>query len=113
MARYAWLVTKDHINHDEQWNREGTMGPRSITPEQRQMLEAGHGSLWKTWDDDDILYYEGRIVGDFDGHEPLDDFAKPDAGAVKIKVEDNDTLPPVADTDAARGPQDSQSGVDP
>ena len=39
--------------------------------------------------------------------EDLDDEDLDDAG------DDNDTLPPVADTDAARGPQDSQSGVDP
>ncbi len=41
---------------------------------------------WSAYTDDDECLYEGMLYGDYDGFEPLDDFAMPDAGCVKIKV---------------------------
>jgi hypothetical protein len=37
------------------------------------------------FDDDNILYYEGRILGNYRGFEPLDDYGMPNAGCTKIK----------------------------
>ena len=50
------------------------MGPRSITPAQIERLERGEGITFKMRDDDKELVYTGKIIGDFDGFEPLDDF---------------------------------------
>ena len=36
-------------------------------------------------DDDRNLYYKGRISGDYDGFEPLDDYGMPNAGATIIQ----------------------------
>jgi len=36
------------------------------------------------FDDDMNLYYEGKIIGDYDGFEPLDDFGMPNARCTSI-----------------------------
>jgi hypothetical protein len=77
---YAWIITKDKINSDD----VGTTGPASINIELEKSLKAGTGTEFKMFDDDQTLYYEGLIVGDYTGFEPLDDFGMPNAGCTEI-----------------------------
>ena len=89
MSRYGWIITRDLLEtEDSRYNRVGTTGPHDLTNEQEPDLQDGAGDRFKMYDSDDELYYEGRIVGDYDGFEPLDDFGRPDAGAVTIKYQD-------------------------
>lgn len=48
-------------------------------------LKAGEGQRFRMYDDDGELYYDGRIVGDYDGFEPLDDFGMPNVGCTNIR----------------------------
>ena len=69
-------------------SRVGTFGPFGITEEQQKLLKAGKGTQFKMYDDDHILVYTGRLLGDPNSEEgfgPLDDFGMPDAGCTGIK----------------------------
>lgn len=77
-ASYRWKITKDHIDDGDS---KGVEGPRDASDD---VVE--NASRFSIYDDDDILYYEGIIYGDYDGFEPLDDFGTPNAGATQIKI---------------------------
>ena len=85
---YAWIITKDKINSDD----VGTIGPASINTELEKSLKAGTGTEFKMFDDDGELYYEGKIVGDFDGFEPLDDFGEGYAGCTAIAYKNKNNV---------------------
>ena len=84
---YGWIIDDDKVTSGGPGDRDdnGTMGPGAITPDHQAALKAGEGEKWKAYDDDGEHYYTGRIVGEYDGFEPLEDFAMPNAGAVEIK----------------------------
>ena len=90
-ASYAWIITKDHlaeanIPEGTNSNAKGVIGPRNVTPEQVDRLHEGRiGEAFRIYDDDGELYYSGRIIGDYEGFEPLDDFGATNAGATDIK----------------------------
>jgi len=108
MSTYAWIITRDHLYRDDDpiiQDETGTMGPRDATEEQCQLLRNGIGRPFRMYDDDGILYYSGRILF-FDGNGrvhvnddelpeeafgPLDDFGRPNAGAVEIRYRDKAT----------------------
>lgn len=80
MEKYAWIIDDGSIDH-------GTKGPAGIDPELEKLLDEGGGIHFEMYDDDDNLYYCGRLVGeDATGFEPLDDFGTPNAGASYIKL---------------------------
>lgn len=97
MAEYAWLITKDHLfdgatnqTANPEWqmpDEAGTTGPSDATPEQLAALADNQGHVFRMYDDDGILYYSGRMVGDPSEYSdgPLRDFGGPNAGAVLIK----------------------------
>ena len=83
-SRYGWIIDNDYISGGSD-NRKGTSGPRGISPEMLHSLKSGEGDKFQMFDDDKELYYSGRIVGDYYGFEPLDDFGEPNAGCTLIK----------------------------
>lgn len=92
-ASYGWIIDTDHINGG---HRDGTMGPRDISPDVELRLEKNKkcGSRFRMYDDDGELYYSGRILiaDDADGETafaPLDDFGTPDAGCTEIRYLDD------------------------
>jgi hypothetical protein len=88
MARYGWVITKDHIFDPEYATKDrvGVYGPRGISEKDVAVLRAGKGRRWRALDDEDEVYYEGRYIGpDELMFRPLDDFAMPDAGATTIQ----------------------------
>lgn len=78
----GWIITKDLIEFGED---DGTMGPRTISDETVKRLQAGEGKKFRMYDDDDELYYEGRVLGD-DEFSPLDHFGMPNAGCTRIDI---------------------------
>jgi len=84
---YGWIIDTDKVTSGEPGDRDdnGTMGPGAITPEHEAALNAGEGEKWKAYCADGDLFYTGRIVGEYGGFEPLEDFATPNASAVDIK----------------------------
>ena len=83
-----WIIDKDHmadpsVTPPSNMNAVGMMGPSD--GDQSLIVEGAKHEKFRMYDDDDELYYEGRIFGDYEGFEPLDDFGTPNAGAVHIK----------------------------
>ena len=78
-SKYFWTIDKDHI--------EGTADGLSCN----FMLDTFHplGEQFRMFDDDEELYYEGTIWGDYDGFEPLDDFGMPSAGCTNIQYQND------------------------
>ncbi len=80
MARkYGWIITEDIIGTSS----EGVTGPRGCVFTDEQLRA---GTRFKMYDDDNILYYEGCIVGEYSGDEPLMDYGMPNAGCTRITL---------------------------
>jgi len=84
MSRYGWIVTDCPVEPSQQ----GITGPHDNTFSREQMVL--RGQQWKVFDDDREFYAEGFIAGDYNGFEPLDDWAGPSLGAVTIKYKNPD-----------------------
>jgi hypothetical protein len=81
-AKYRWIITKDLItdpNDEGCRDDHGTEGPwdanDSVTANEAAFVMK---------DDDGEPYYHGKIYGDYEGFEPLDDFGTPNAGCTTI-----------------------------
>ena len=94
MTTYAWVITKDHLmepGDPEEGSSVGVAGPHEASDEALAQVRAGHGRLFRMYDDDGILYYTGRLfdtTGDYDEdacYAPLGDYGMPGAGAVEIR----------------------------
>ena len=100
----AWLITSDHIaddsaKHPSNANAVGMLGPGKSTFWDSHPVSvdsvANHPDAvdFKLYDDDGELYYEGvMILGDGDENDcfgPLDDFGRPNAGAVRLDYLEN------------------------
>lgn len=105
---YGWIITRDYLAEDgtmPDGTDVGRMGPGTVvTPELQTTLTTflenigkkspGNANLpdgatwWRMFDDDDILYYEGILIGDSEAEEsgfsPLDNYGTPGAGCVRI-----------------------------
>jgi len=57
------------------------MGGHDTTFTKEEILK---GVKFQMFDDDMNLYYEGKIIGNYSGFEPLDDFGMPNAGCTSI-----------------------------
>ncbi len=86
-ACYGWRIDQDYLCDGDRIQRSeaGVTAPRAIPPACISQLTRGEGTLFRMLDDDGELYYQGRIVGQFEGFEPLDDFGMPNAGATVIE----------------------------
>jgi hypothetical protein len=111
---YAWIIDKDHLSkpgaEPGSWadNAATVSGPREAPDWMFRALDklktnAEAGELSAEWagkicdiytfnmyDDDEVLYYTGRMITDEGDTEeacyaPLGDFGKPNAGAVVVK----------------------------
>jgi hypothetical protein len=80
---YGWIIDKVNLEFLDE-DEVGTKGPADISSTHSEALDNGEGKQFKMFDDDGEWYYTGRIVGEYDGYEPLDDFGDPNAGATQI-----------------------------
>jgi len=90
---YGWIIDVDHLE-EKNWQSMSRIpvGPSDILPEHEAHLAIKDiGQKFKMYDDDGELYYSGRIVGDYTGFEPLDDYGTPNAGCTEIKLFNNKT----------------------
>jgi hypothetical protein len=86
---YGWIITRDVLDEeDPKFNKDhgfksavGISGPRGVQFTDGEILK---GKEFKMYDDDMNLYYIGKIIGDYSGLEPLDDFGTPNAGCTSI-----------------------------
>jgi hypothetical protein len=85
-ARYLWIIDRDHLSGIGEYSYEGMTGPTYRRPGLDAQLRRGEGEKFVMRDDDGELYYSGRIVGEYTGFEPLDDFGTPSAGATTISM---------------------------
>ncbi len=92
MSNYGWIITKDYLEGDDfEETSFGVAGPRDIPDKMLDDLIDGNGEKFRLYDDDNELYYQGRIIGDFDGFEPLDDYGEGNAGCTMIAYYDDVT----------------------
>lgn len=92
---YAWTIDTDHLYEDEtDRNAVGVTGPSDAPADLLAKLGAGEGYVFKIYDDDNELYYTGRLVfyPEEDGHPsneavagPLDDYGTPNDGATEVR----------------------------
>ena len=92
---YAWIITHDYIE-DGEYNAVGTTGPGTADEEMIKavMVEGRHRIAFDMYDDDGEKYYSGFFTMD-DEHAhseamagPLDDFGRPNAGAITVVYPD-------------------------
>ena len=83
MSSYNWLITRDYI---ENGLENGLSGPSN------KLRHTDNETAFRMYDDDGVLYYAGKIWGDFDGFEPLDDFGMPSAGCTEIQLRGSDGI---------------------
>ena len=76
ISKYNWVITKDYIDNG---NMVGMNGPNNNSGATENEGE------FRMFDDDGEMYYGGKIWGDYDGFEPLDDFGMPFAGCTMIE----------------------------
>jgi hypothetical protein len=95
-ATYAWIIDQDHLTEPGAEpgslaeNAATVTGPGNAPGELLAKLAAGEGRPFRLFDDDDELYYDGRIIstegaGSEDDFGPLDDFGLPNAGCTYIQ----------------------------
>jgi hypothetical protein len=83
----GWIIKKDFCisPFDSKTFRDVTIvGPRDVQLNEQELLK---GHLFRMFDDDGVLYYEGYFVGDHcteDAFQPLDHFGTPNAGCTRI-----------------------------
>jgi hypothetical protein len=89
-SKYAWIIISDHYTIPGEESIEGVSGPKDASDE--LTLEAmAYGDKFRMRDGDGILYATGKISGDYDGFEPLNDYGTPSFGCTTIEfyVEDS------------------------
>lgn len=80
---YKWVITEDHVSGGDD---VGVIGPHDAPDGLDPLTQRGQRFRMK--DDDGVLYYEGSIVGDYSGFEPLWDFGQPNAGCTSIELQE-------------------------
>jgi len=88
-AEYGWYIYESFIDNfdTEEAQAVEVYGPRGISDENSEKLKAGEGHEFELYDDDRNLYYKGRVIGDFEGFEPLEDYGMPNAGCTLMKLD--------------------------
>ena len=90
-TNYGWMIHTDCISEEETGPIDVKIyGPKECPQDLLNKLRAGEGTEFEIYDDDNILYYKGRIIGACYGFEPLDDFGEPNAGATMIKYKNKE-----------------------
>lgn len=82
--KYGWVIVRDFVD-DGMF--VGAMSANSPFTEQEIR---SRGELLRLLDDDGELYYHVKILGDYSGFEPLDQFATPNAGATTVEYKARD-----------------------
>jgi hypothetical protein len=98
---YKWVITLSTVSSEEKGIQN--FHPRSELLKKSEVSKSGARALscqqkkewsfalWRAYDDDNNLLYEGKslLSGDATGFEPLDDFCQPNAGATRIEIKES------------------------
>lgn len=79
-SKYVWVITDDYIDGGKD---VGLIGPHNADSNH---VGKDEGQAFRMTDDDGQVYYLGRIKGDYQGFEPLQDFGMPNAGCTSIEL---------------------------
>jgi hypothetical protein len=86
MSDYAWIIDKDYLSiPGDEYDDTGLIGPHNPSSEYLTLEQSKVGQQFRLFDDDNVLCYQGRIIGNYSGFEPLDDYGTPNAGCTTIK----------------------------
>tara|TARA_R100000808_G_C2154027_1_gene164737 strand:- start:5652 stop:5930 length:279 start_codon:yes stop_codon:yes gene_type:complete len=80
---YRWIITADHIDGNV---KSEALGFEGGSHKIDQPMPTNNETDFQLLDDDMVLYYSGKLYGDFDGFEPLDDFGMAYAGCTTVKL---------------------------
>ena len=88
----AWVITTDFFANSNaepgtNANAAGITGPSDNRLTADQIVNHPEAKMFRIYDDDYELYYEGFLIGD--EFAPLDDFGEPNAGCTAIQVFEN------------------------
>lgn len=85
MSRYTWIVTRDTVLGDssDAVGRIGPPGAKDRAPFDRVIRD---GAQFRMLDAAGTVQFSGYILGEYSGHEPLDDFGRA-SGCVRIEYE--------------------------
>ena len=83
IATYGWIALDTELVNPG--DKHVTVGPDTISDEYWERLDAGEGEKFLLMDDDGGIMAKGRIIGDYSGFEPLDDFGEGAYGCTGIK----------------------------
>jgi hypothetical protein len=85
MSDYAWIIDKDHVNDNAD---NGLIGPYDAYSERYALEQPDVGERFRMYNDDEVLCYEGRIIGNWrSGFEPLDDYGAANADCTRINYQ--------------------------
>jgi hypothetical protein len=82
--KYGWVIVRDFVTDGE------SVGVLSAGSPFTEKEIRSKGELHRILDDDGELYYHVKILGDYTGFEPLDQFAGPNAGATEVQYTSRD-----------------------
>ena len=94
-AQYAWKVTKLISTEEFSWSDDDQAKylDWGVNVDRVGLFEDDTIVYWKVCCDDDVPYAQGIMSGDWEGFEPLDDWATGDLGATKIYHRDKGNDP--------------------
>ncbi len=75
--KYYWRISRDHLAEKDC----KVHGPANADTTLRT-----NGKKFELFDCDRERYFSGKIFGDYDGFEPLDDFGRDACGCTDIKI---------------------------
>lgn len=78
--KYRWVIDVDYFSDDKS-DAAGISGPSNHLPLD---ITDNEKTFLLVDDDNGEPYYKGRIFGQYNGFEPLDDFGKGAAGATEV-----------------------------
>jgi len=87
---YGWIITRDMLYEEDPKSKSevGITGPHGVILDEEIIKEKGQKFIMK--DDDGNIYYEGYVLGQYSGFEPLDDFGTPNSGCTSIWYLENE-----------------------
>ena len=83
-AYYAWVITKAFGEGEEEM--VGLEGPSNHCFD--PMVVQERGVVFRLYDDDGNLCFQGYIIGKYNGFEPLDDWGRGGYGCTEIRYRD-------------------------
>ena len=87
VAKFAWII--DRVTEHGEEHSIGVCGPSTAPDDLLNALKTGNPSItgkkFRLRDDDGNVYGYGRITGEYQGFEPLDQYGEGNWGCTEIQ----------------------------